>query len=390
VKGDNRHRLSPFAIAKMTIAKIRPAAWTIVILAGLLFRVHIIHQLPRDVELCASDFSAFYSGGSLAGSPHLYDPAAAFAVQERALGCHHPNIVFIKPPFYALLMWPLAQLPFVPAFYLFRTLVLAGVCLFLWLWPLDRWGAAAACAWSVPLAATFTVGQDVIFILLAVFGAYLMLRAERDLPAGMLLGLCAVKWHLFLLLPLFLVRRRSWKIVAGGATVSCVWIAMCFAAAGPAWLSTYTAALAGPGVDPYASHMVNMRGLFGYHSPWVWPAAAMVAALCGYLIWRGGLEVALSAMMVGGVLITPHTTICDATLFLPALLLARKMESWAARTLAAFALTPFYLLLPSGGLQLAVMAILVAAVVEIHNGESKVAAVRPYSTPGELLSTPAP
>ena len=43
-------------------------------------------------------------------------PGAAFAVQERALGCHHENLVFIKPPFYALLMWPLAQLPFVPAF----------------------------------------------------------------------------------------------------------------------------------------------------------------------------------------------------------------------------------------------------------------------------------
>src|SRR5215471_4920413 len=130
----------------MPIAKIRPAAWTIVILAGLLFRAHIIHQLPREVEFCASDFSAFYSGGALAGSPHLYTPAAAFAVQEHALGCHHENIVFIKPPFYALLMWPFAQLPFVSAFYLFRTLVLVEVGVFLWLWPGDRWTAAAACA----------------------------------------------------------------------------------------------------------------------------------------------------------------------------------------------------------------------------------------------------
>ena len=359
-------------------------------MAGLFFRAHIIHQLPREVEFCASDFSAFYSGGALAGSPHLYTPAAAFAVQEQALGCHHENIVFIKPPFYALLMWPFAQLPFVPAFYLFRTLVLVGVGLFLWLWPGDRWVAAAACAWSVPLAATFTVGQDVIFILLAVFGAYKMLRSEREFSAGILLGLCAVKWHLFLLLPLFLLRRRSWKIVGGGAAVVTVWIAMCFAAGGPAWLSAYRAALAGPRIDPFDYKMVNLRGLFGYHSPWIWPAALVVAALCAYLIWRGGLEVALSAMMVGGVLITPHTTVCDATLFLPALLLARKMESVVARTLAAFALTPFYLLLPRGGLQVAVMAILVAAVFEIHRGASKVAAVRPYSIPGELVSSSTP
>jgi hypothetical protein len=374
----------------MTTATIRPAAWTLVITAGLLFRAHIIHQLPREVELCASDFSAFYSGGSLVGSPHLYSPAAAFAVQEMALGCHHENIVFIKPPFYALLMWPFAQLPFVHAFYLFRTLVLAGIGLFLWLWPGDRWVAAAACAWSLPLAATFTVGQDVVFILLAVLGAYKMLRSGREFTAGLLLGLCAIKWHLFLLLPVFLLRGRLWKTVAGGAAVGAVWIAMCFAAAGPAWLSTYRAALAGPRIDPYAYNMVNLRGLFNYHSLWIWPAAAVVAALCGYLIWCGSLEVALSAMVVGGVLITPHTTICDATLFLPALLLARKMKSVAARTLAAVALTPLYLLLPRGGLQVAVMAILVAAVFEIHKGDSRVTAVRPYSTPGELVSSPTP
>src|SRR5713101_4902658 len=116
-------------------SRIRPAAWTVVILAGVLFRASIIHRLPREVELCAADFSAFYSGGSLVGSAQLYSPDAAFAVQERAIGCHGENIVFIKPPFYALLMWPFAQLPFVPAFYLFRTLVLVGIGLFLWLWP---------------------------------------------------------------------------------------------------------------------------------------------------------------------------------------------------------------------------------------------------------------
>ena len=100
------------------------------------------------------------------------------------IGCHHENLVFIKPPFYALLMWPLAQLPFVTAFYLFRVLVLTGVGLFLWLWPGDRWAAAAACAWSVPLAATFTVGQDVIFLLVAALGAYRMLRSGRPFLAG--------------------------------------------------------------------------------------------------------------------------------------------------------------------------------------------------------------
>ena len=341
---------------------LRRAVWTVVILAGVLFRANIIHGLPREVELCAADFSAFYSGGSLVGSPQLYSPAAAFAVQERAIGCHHENIVFIKPPFYALLMWPLAQLPFVAAFYVFRGLVLAGVGLFLWWWPGDRWAAAAACAWSVPLGATFTVGQDVTFVLAAAMGAYRLLRSGRQFAAGVLLGVCAIKFHLFLLLPVFLLRGRLWKTVAGGAATGAMWFALCFAAAGPHWISMYRVALADPRMDPYAYNMVNLRGLFDYNSPWIWPASAVVAALCGYLIWRGSLEVALSAVLAGGVLITPHTTVCDATLFLPGLLLARRMEWPAARAVAAFALTPLYVFLPRGGLQVAVLVLLVAAV----------------------------
>ena len=345
---------------------IRPAAWTVVILTGVLLRAFIIHRLPREVEICAADFSAFYSGGTLVGSAQLYSPEAAFAAQDKAIGCHHQNLVFIKPPFYALLMWPFAQLPFVPAFYLFRALVLGGVALFLWMWPGDRWAAAAACAWSVPLATTFTVGQDVIFVLVAVMGAYWMLRSGREFAAGGLLGLCAIKFHLFLLLPLFLLRGRLWKTVAGGAAVGAVWFAMCFAAAGPNWISQYAAALADPRMNPYAHNMVNLRGLFGYNSPWTLPAAAVVAILCGYLIWRGSLEVALAAVLAGGVLIAPHNTVSDATLFLPGLLLARRMEPAAARAVAAFALTPLYVFLPAGALQVAVLAIIVAAVWMVH------------------------
>lgn len=339
---------------------MRPAAWTVVILAGLLLRAYMIHRLPREVELCAADFAAFYSGGALVGTPQLYSPAAAFAVQERAIGCHHENLVFIKPPFYALLMWPLAQAPFETAFSIFRALVLVGVGLFLWMWPGDRWAAAAACAWSVPLAATFTVGQDVIFVLAAAMGAYRMLRAGRDFTAGLLFGLCGVKFHLLLLLPVLLARRRLWRTAAGGAIVAAGWIGLCFAAAGPGWLAQYRAALADSRMNPYAYNMANLRGLFHYSPAWVWAAVA-VAILCCWIIWKGPLAAGMAAMLAGGVLIAPHTTVCDATLFLPGLLLARRLEWPPARALAGFALTPLYIFLPHGALQVIVLLLLAAA-----------------------------
>jgi hypothetical protein len=181
-----------------------------------------------------------------------------------------------------------------------------------------------------------------------------------------LFGLCAIKLHLLLLLPLFLLRRRLWKSIAGGAAVTVVWLALCFAVAGPNWLATYRVALADPRANPYAANMVNLRGLFDYHSPLIFPVTAFVALLCGYLIWRGSLEVALCAVFAGGVLITPHTTVCDATLFLPGLLLARKMEWAPVRAIAAFALTPLYLFLPRGGMQVAILTILIATVWMVH------------------------
>ena len=348
------------------------------ILAGVLLRAFMIHNLSHDVEFCAADFSAFYAGGALAGTAQLYSAEAAFAVQDRAIGCHHNSIVFIKPPFFALLMWPLAQLPFVPAFYLFRALALLGVGLFLWLWPGDRWAAAAACAWSLPLATAFTVGQDVVFVLAAVMGAHLMLRSGRNYTAGVLLGLCAVKFHLFLLLPVLLLRGRLWKTLAGGAAVCAVWLAMCFAAAGRNWIALYRAALADPRMNPHPHNMINLRGLFGYDSPWTLPVAVVVGGLCVYLIWRGSLEVALAAMLAGGVLITPHNTVSDATLFLPGLLLARRLGSSPVRAVAAFALTPLYAFLPRGAMQIAVVAILVAAAWMVR---------RPPESAGD---TPAP
>jgi hypothetical protein len=295
----------------------------------------------------------------------LYRPEAAFAVQEKAIGCHHGNLVFVKPPFYALLMKPFAQLPFVPAFWLFRGLVLAGIGLFLWMWPGDRWIAAAACAWSLPMAATFTVGQDVVFVLCAGLGAYLLLRSGREYEAGALLGLCGIKFHLLLLLPVLLIRRRLWKTALGGAAVAALWLALSLAAAGPAWLAQYRTALADPRMNPYAYNMVNLRGLFDYGSAWVWPATTIVAALAIYLAWNGPLEVAMASIFAGGVLITPHTTVSDAVLFLPGLLLARQLDSRLARVAALLALTPLYVLFPRGTVQVAVVVTMVAAAWEL-------------------------
>jgi hypothetical protein len=336
----------------------RQAILIALILAGVLFRVELLIHLPREVSVCTADFLAFYAGGKLAGSPAMYSPEAVFHAEKQAAGCYLENLIFVKPPFYALIMWPFAQLPFMTAFALWRVLGLAAVGVFIWKWPDDKLAATAACAWFLPLAGNFTVGQDVAFVLLIVVGAYRLLKTGHDFWAGVVLGICAIKFHLFPLLPLLLIHRRLWRTIAGGACTGIALIGASFLACGPHWLEAYLTALRDSRLNPSPWNMANLNGLFSYNFALVLPTAILLTLLCWHLIRKSSLEMAFAVVLAGGVLITPHNTVVDALLFLPLLLMARKSSLPVTRAMAVFLLTPIYRFLPAGTLQVMIIGIL--------------------------------
>jgi hypothetical protein len=348
---------------------LKRAVLIFLIVAGVGFRAWMFNRLPRDLSVCTADFAAFYAGGKLAGTTAIYSPAAVFAAEQQAMGCHMENIIFIKPPFYAWLMWPFAQLPFMTAIALWRALGLAAIGLFLWMWPGSKLVAAAACAWSLPLAANFNAGQDVAFVLAAAMGAACLLKAGRPFGAGLALGACAIKFHLFSLLPLLVWERRLWRTLVGGVAVVAMLAAVSFARFGPSWPRQYWTALQDPRMNPYPWNMINLNGLFHYHTFWVIPAAVVVASLCWYIIAAAGVDLAMAALLAGGVLITPHNTIADGVLFLPLLLLAQKSRSVLARALALFGLTPVPGLLP-GAWQVIVVLLLAGTAYELWQPRS--------------------
>jgi hypothetical protein len=345
-------------VTKARTGRVRIAILALLIVSGVGLRAWLTLRLPHEVANCAADFSAFYAGGKLAGMPQLYLPEAAFAAEKAAVGCSMENLVYIKPPFYALLMWPLAQLPFATAFIVWRVLGLIALGWFLWWWPGDRWVAAAAMAWFPPVAANFTVGQDVALLLLAVAAGWRMLRADRLYGAGVVLGLCAFKFHLFLLLPLLFLHKRLWRSALGVCGTGIVLLGASFVAGGPYWVRDYLGALQDNRLNPLAANMINLRGLLGYGSPWIVPVSVVVIGLCWYAIRAGSLEVALGAVLVGGVLVAPHTTVNDGVLWLPVLLWAQRAPAAAVRALATFALTPLYRFLPPGALQVIMLGLL--------------------------------
>ncbi len=347
-------------------ARIGRALLLLAIAAGILFWAWRFASQPKVLSECTTDFAAFYAGATLAGSPQTYSPEAVFAAEDRAMGCHQDFLIFIKPPFYAVLLWPLAQLPFPTAIAIWRVLVLAALGAFVWLWPGDRLAHAAGCVWFVPVATCYNVGQDVAFVLAAAAGAYLLLRSGRQFLAGVLLGLCAIKFHLFLLLPLLILHRRLWRTALGGLSVTAVFLAISFAAYGSGWPRLYWTALQDPRLNPYPFNMVNLAGLFQTSGWWI-PCAVLVALLCWYLIARGKLELAFAAVLAGGTLIVPHNTISDGVLFLPLLFWSLRSPLPWVRASATFTLTPFYRFLPAGTLQVLILFLLAAAGYQLRS-----------------------
>lgn len=344
---------------RIRLMKLRRAVVIGLLVAGVLLRAWILGHLNHDLAVCSVDFSAFYAGGMLAGSLAMYSPTAVFAAEDRAVGCHTQNLVFIKPPFYGLMMMPLARLPFETALWLWRFLGLAALGVFLWLWPCDRLVAAAACAWFLPEATNFTMGQDVAFVLALAAGACYCLKTGRPVAAGVLFGLGAIKFHLFLLLPLLVLGRKLWRTAAAATGTVAVLLAIAFIRYGPEWLHIYRNALRDWRLNPAFYHMANLNGLFHGHPIWI-AAAVFVVLLAGFINinHRGSLELALAAALAGGVLIVPHNTISDGLLFLPLILEARRFPGALARAVAILALIP---ILPAGWLQVAIIILLMAA-----------------------------
>jgi len=308
--------------------------------AGL--AVNAVLYLPFLHYTPDTDFLGLYPGGKLCGTGHLYDTLHVLAVQRDAIGHNNSQRLFIRPPFYAAILWPLAQLPYQQAFEAFQMLMLAAVAAFVWFFPAaDRRAAAVACCWSMPLFGSFVFGQDLALLLGLTAVSLMLLKINRPIQAGAALSLCAIKPHLFLLLPLLVLERRMWRFGAGLLAGGSVLIALSFLAAGPKWLPAFWGAATLPQTNRGLAAMPNLNGLVNGRLPWEIAGALIVCALVWYVIRRSNLAWSFGAVLAGGILISHHTYIADCAILLPALLIMQEQadRNWQ-RLLALFLITP--------------------------------------------------
>ncbi|MGA2737052.1 MAG: glycosyltransferase family 87 protein [Bryobacteraceae bacterium] len=315
-------------------------------LLGLVLYAASLHLKPADVD----DFPPFYRAGRLAGSADLF-VQTAFGAKSK---------MFLRTPFYALLLRPLGGLSYPRARFIWIGLMLAAFTLSAWLWPGPRIKIAMAMCWALPVVFALALGQDIALVMLSVAVAARLWMGGRQFAAGLVASLLAIK--ITLLLPVALVfLARSRRGFAGLAAGAAAQFGLSFAIQGPAWIPEYLAAVQSPLLDQVPARMPSVRGLFGGA-----PFVAAAAAIYGWLWWiarRVTPAQALTAALPLGIIAAPHCYVYDMAAAVPLLAIAASTRT-AGGMLAIVALSPApYLLMAPENPSRAGAAILVAAVL---------------------------
>src|SRR5216683_8377383 len=170
----------------------------------------------RGPNVEKTDFSLTYVGARIVqqglGS-RLYDLDLQKQVRDSLF--RHPNPLFFEhPPFEALMLSPLAALPFRTAYVLWGLLNATVWLLLIFLMrphfpaPLEDLGYVALWLLFAPLGVALFQGQSSLILLALYAAAFVLLRQNSDFAAGAALGLGLFKFQFVLPFVLILVLRK--------------------------------------------------------------------------------------------------------------------------------------------------------------------------------------
>src|SRR5256884_4204488 len=179
------------------------------------------------------DFFNFYAAAKLylsGGGSAVYDIAMQRQVELQITGAAPSRFVvlpYFHPPYYTLLIAPLALLDYRDAYYVMAAanVVLAAALVFLLVRSsLSVHGrgwlvAAAMIGGFFPLFVTVLQGQSDLVVLVPLAAAYAAWAKGRYGIAGALSALALAKPQLLLLIPVLFLARRAWRALAAFAGV---------------------------------------------------------------------------------------------------------------------------------------------------------------------------
>lgn len=309
---------------------------------GTLFLLLLAWTQRERVIAARNDFAQLYAGAELAGSGRLYDEAANVEVFRRTVGVTMEGVLYSRPPFYAALLKPLTLLPYRAAFAVFAFLNLGAALWFVWKFRGLAPELPLFASFSLPLMAAILNGQDSALVLAFCGLAFLFASAGRDFLAGLILSLCAIKFHLFLPLPLVVLAYRRFAILWGATAGGLALMGLSFAVEGFGWPSEYARLLLSSRLNPCIDCMPNVKGLAN-GNVWVEIAASVfVTAILGWILLKKiRFELSFALAIVAGLLLSQHAYIQDAALLLLSFaILTGCTSEKPVRSLIAVAITP--------------------------------------------------
>lgn len=241
----------------------------------------------RRSEPIGIDFHTYEAAARVGlqhGWSHLYDQPLV-AVEQQRLVVEQYNQPFLSPPPVAWLAAVLAPLPYLVAFYIWAAASFAAFAVALaWSAPsrgLVRWIAvvAALAPWWVLHAVH--LGQVVPFVAAGVVVAWRLIREERNVAAGAVLGLILLKPNTAVVVPLALLVAGRFRIFAAWAAVAAVVAAVALLTMGTDGVSAYLSQLTGRlpgGVDLALEGALGVSGAAAMGLRVIIVGAALIAA----------------------------------------------------------------------------------------------------------------
>jgi hypothetical protein len=283
-------------------------------------------DLYKWVEAFASDHFhndlTFYLAAARIGITQGWGSIYDLSIQQAELDAMGSRIHiaelarYISPPPVAWLALPLTPLPYDVAYWVWSALLLVALA---WTWYLAAPGLGrerllhlvAAVGW-LPVIYGLQLGQPGLLVALGVAGSYALLRSGRQFPAGLALGVLALKPQLGFLIPIALLASGRYRAFAG-AVAALAFLAVASAInVGPGGVAAYQERLsfaAGVPVnreltlDLFIGNVMVTRLIQVVIAVW---ALALVN-----LHRKGSIEWIFVIAIVGGLLASPYLHLDD-------------------------------------------------------------------------------
>jgi hypothetical protein len=273
------------------------------------------------------DFLNLYTGASLALDGKfaaMHDVDVQLQRERQFVPTTDALVPFVRPSFYALLLAPLALIPFAKAFWVWIALQ-SALLIGCWAWGFRRFGANSLvfAAFSLPGPLGIASGQDCVVLLALFIVAFELSDRGRPGASGAVLALMLIKFHLILLWPVALLIERRWKMLGGFCAAAAAEALVSLALGGMEGARAYVALLRNKSLDhlsPSKELMICYQGLMenlGIESP-VAAVGIIVGVLLvfGYAVHRAPLWKMFAVTAVASLLVAPHVYGYDATLLL--------------------------------------------------------------------------